>query len=279
MKNHRLLGEAKKGDIQAFGKLFTPIREPLKSYLFRLCANAEEAEDLAQDTFIKSFEGIAAFQGESSLKTWVFAIATNAAKNAFRKRKPWTPDTQDRMRATVEASPPLLEEMVRANQHSRFGTFEIREHIGFCFTCLAKSLPLDQQIALILKDIYAFKVAEMALILDQTEAVVKHMLHAARNTMVRIFDNRCALVSKKGVCHQCSELNGFLNPKAHSQATLVKLRMVKEADSASRKRLLALRMHLVRSLNPLKAEGRDFHGFLYKLGHGLNGAALEKSAV
>jgi len=49
--------------------------------------------------------------------------------------------------------------------------------------------------------------------------MVKYYLHAGRSKMIGIFDGRCALINKEGVCHQCSELNGIFNPNEHPGGT------------------------------------------------------------
>lgn len=68
----RVLGKALDGDINAFQLLFGQFQQPLKSYLYRLLANRNDAEDLTHDAFIKAFDSLQTFRGESSLKTWVF---------------------------------------------------------------------------------------------------------------------------------------------------------------------------------------------------------------
>ena len=59
---------------------FITIQDQLESYLYRLSANREDAKDLLQDTYLKVKQKIDTFKGQSSFKTWVFAIATNLAK-------------------------------------------------------------------------------------------------------------------------------------------------------------------------------------------------------
>jgi RNA polymerase sigma-70 factor (ECF subfamily) len=75
--------------------------------------------------------------------------------------------------------------------------------------------------------------------------------------MERVFEHRCALISKTGVCHQCSELNGFFNPAQDQQAELAKLDLVRAADEPGRSRLLEVRLALARSINPLYSSGTD----------------------
>lgn len=145
------------------------------------------------------------------------------------------------------------------HQHSPHGDFEIREHIDFCFTCISKTLPLAEQVALILKDVYSFKIKEIVEIINKSEAKVKHLIRDARQKMVEIFDARCALINKTGACHQCSELNGIFNPKQNIQEELVKLDLVKAGESGDGAELLKLRTQLVAAIDPLNADGTDLH--------------------
>lgn len=131
-------------------------------------------------------------------------------------------------------------------------------------------LPLRQQIALMLKDIYGFKVAEIAGILAVSASVVKHLLHNACQTMIGIFDETCALVNKNGVCNQCTELNGRFNPKQDKQAETMKIHWVKNRDDHSTKELLRLRTELVKGIDPLLANGADLHETLMQVNHLVN---------
>lgn len=93
---------------------------------------------------------------------------------------------------------------------------------------------------------YEFKVNEIALILSTTEAMVKYYLHTGRSKMIHIFEGRCALINKQGVCHQCTELNGIFNPKQNTQEELVKIEMARVAENADKGHLFDLRMQILR---------------------------------
>lgn len=88
-------------------------------------------------------------------------------------------------------------------------------------------------------------------IVDNTEAMVKYYLHTARSKMIQLFDGRCALVNKEGVCHQCSELNGIFNPKQNLQEELVKIEMARKAEKADKEHLFDLRMKVVQGIDSL----------------------------
>jgi RNA polymerase sigma-70 factor, ECF subfamily len=138
----------------------------------------------------------------------------------------------------------------------------MKEHIDTCFTCISKNLPIENQIALMLKDIYDFSVSEICQILDKTEGVVKYLLQDGRKTMIDIFDNRCALVNKNGVCHQCSELNGWFNPKENQQEALMKLDLVKGSKKFDRVELYNIRTTLVKAIDPLRSSGSNLQEIL-----------------
>jgi RNA polymerase sigma-70 factor, ECF subfamily len=125
-----------------------------------------------------------------------------------------------------------------------------------------KTLPLEQHIALMLADIYSFKVKEVSGIMDCSEGVVKHLLHDARSTMQKIFEHRCALINKEGVCHQCSELNGFNNTKAETQRLVAEMDIVKAAADPGKNDLFAIRAQLVKAIQPFYENGVSFHDFL-----------------
>jgi RNA polymerase sigma-70 factor (ECF subfamily) len=270
MDKHQLLQQAKTGDIRAFHTLFSEFQPQLKSYLYRLLANRNDTEDLAHDVFIIAFENIRSFREESSLKTWVFTIATNHARQHLKKQSRWHTDTFERTRALAYQEADAMKAIEYAHAYAPQGTYDMREHIDYCFTCVSKMLPIEQQIALILKDVYGFKVAEIAQVMEITTSVTKHLLHNARKTMISIFDDTCALISKKGVCDQCSGLNGKFNPRQDKQAELMKIKMVKDRANKTRERLYALRVELVKAIDPLQTAGADLHELFMQLNQRVN---------
>ena len=252
-----------KYDINNFTTDFEQFRPHLKSFILRMTASVEDTEDLLQDTFIKAHKNIDTFKNQSSIKTWVFAIATNLTKNFLRSKKLWTDNVTDLGKEAAMSSPDFMEKITEVRQSSPHTAFEFTEHINFCFTCLGKTLPIEQQVALLLKEVYEFKVAEIAEILEVTEGVMKHLLFNGRQTMIKIFDKRCALINKEGICNQCTELNGIFNPQHETQKELMKIEMVKRANNSTTEELLDLRTQIVKSIDPYNSTGSDLQ--LYHL--------------
>jgi RNA polymerase sigma-70 factor (ECF subfamily) len=258
--------------IELLNQEFEIHQTQLKSFLVRITASVADAEDIAQDTYIKASEKLHTFRGESSLKTWIFTIATNLAKDNKRAQKRWVENVTDITKQAALTNPEFFKEAMQIRMSSPQGEFEVKEHIAFCFTCISKSLPLEQQLCIFLKEVYGFKINEIQIILNTTEAMVKYYLHTGRSKMIQIFDGRCALINKQGVCHQCSELNGIFNPQQNTQEELVKIDLVKAAEKGDKEQLLDLRMQILQELDPFKSKAAELQ--LHHLEH--NRQVMEK---
>ena len=234
----------------------------LKSFLYRLVAKREDVEDLVQETFIRALRGIGSFEGNSSFKTWLFSIATNLVKDHYKAKKRWSRNAQDNCSLSIKASPELQQEVMGIYHDDELNKYEIKEHIDFCFTCVMKYLPLESQLAVMLSDIYGFKVAETSEILGMTIGVVKHLLLNGRNTMKDVFDQDCSLISKTGVCYKCSELSNSGNSKADTQKKIASLELSKAAKNPDNESLYKLRVKLIRSIDPLNSNSFHLHEYL-----------------
>jgi RNA polymerase sigma-70 factor (ECF subfamily) len=259
-------------ELELFNREFEGITGQLKSYIVRITASVADAEDIVQDTYIKAQERLSTFRGESSVKTWLFTIASNLAKDNLRAKKRWVENVTDITKEAALSNKKFFEDAMHIRMTSPQGQFEVKEHIAFCFTCVSKSLPLEQQLCIFLKEVYEFKVSEIATILDTTEAMVKYYLHTGRSKMINVFEGRCALINKKGVCHQCSELNGIFNPKQNTQEEIMKIEMAKEAEKGDKEHLFDLRMSIMREIDPFKSKASELQ--LHHLEH--NRQVMEK---
>ena len=83
----QLADQAQAGCLLSFEKVVDQSKERLFSYLFQLVGNAQDAEDIAQETFIKAYRHLQSFDGRSRFTTWLYAIAKNTAFTHLRKRR------------------------------------------------------------------------------------------------------------------------------------------------------------------------------------------------
>lgn len=241
---------------------FIRFQKELKSFIYRIIPHKQEAEDIAQETYIKAFKNLDAFREKSSFKTWAFRIAANLVNDNFRAKQKWGEDWQDLGKDFNQRNQHILREKADVSQISAHGKFVIREHINFCFTCITKTLLLTNQVCLLLKEVYGFKIREIIIITGLSEGKVKHAIADARKDMVRIFENRCALINKKGTCHQCTELNNIFNPEQDAQMEINKIKMVEGPQGKDYSQLLNLRLQLIKTIDPLNAEGTHLHNYI-----------------
>ena len=103
-----------------FTQEFENIRRPLKSYLLRITASVEDAEDIVQDTYIKAIEKLDGFRAESSLKTWLFTIASNIAKDNLRAKKRWTENVGDICRSAAMGNQAFFQEAMQGRRLPSF---------------------------------------------------------------------------------------------------------------------------------------------------------------
>jgi RNA polymerase sigma-70 factor (ECF subfamily) len=85
--DRRLLERCQANDLLAFEEIVHRYKNKLHSYVARMVDNAEDAEDLTQDVFVKAFVSLGSFRGEASLQTWLYRIATNLCIDRARRRK------------------------------------------------------------------------------------------------------------------------------------------------------------------------------------------------
>ncbi|MDO5978959.1 RNA polymerase sigma factor [Flavivirga spongiicola] len=241
---------------------FLNFKNELSSFIFRLLTNKQDTEDVIQDTYIKTFERLDTFRGISSFKTWVFSIALNTAKNHLSKQKRWKENAQDLGADSHSKSAELSAKMKIVFEQTPERNYEIKEHINYCFNCINKTLLLKQQVCLLLKEVYHFKVSEIIEITKFTEGVVKHALADARNNMMRIFNSRCSFINKKGICHQCTTLKGVLNPDQHAHIEAQQIKLVKEGNTGNQDYLLNLRLELVRGIDPLHSKNSILNTYM-----------------
>jgi RNA polymerase sigma-70 factor (ECF subfamily) len=263
--DRQLIDQALSGDEDAFAQLVSRYQGVIKSYLYRLTACREDAEDLAQEVWIQVYTRLATFQERSSVRVWLLAIATELAMDHPRAKARWPVDAQDKAKALGAADPEIPDVLRRTHWESPRARYEMRQHVDFCFTCMLKTLPLEEHITLMLVDLYDLTAAEAAEVLGRSVEAVDRLLRQGRATMKGIFEQRCALINQQGFCHQCAELNGLFNPHQSEQQELLKLDLVRAAQVPASQDLYELRTALVRSIDPLNAAGTNLHEVMMRI--------------
>lgn len=193
--NTQLVELARAGDGEAFRELVEPYRWELHVHCYRILGSVQDAEDALQETLLAGWRGLASFEQRSSVRTWLYTVATNQALNMLRaaKRRPQVelplPQTQlpEPTRLTeplwLEPYPDVLIENAHENSPGPEARYEAKEAISLAFVTALQLLPARQRAVLILRDVLGFRASEVAQMLDSTADSVTSALKRARATL------------------------------------------------------------------------------------------------
>lgn len=173
------------------------LRGELRGYAYRMLASPQDADDAVQNAMVRAWRSAERFDGRSSVRTWMYRILTNVCLDeiAARKRRALPVDLED------EASPPVVESLGAPLPAGSFvepvldemvadpaDVVVARETIRLAFVAALQHLPASQRAVLILREVLAWRAAEVAELLEISVAAVNSQLQRARETMRAVQD-------------------------------------------------------------------------------------------
>ena len=195
MVTEAVLARARAGDEQAFGALTGPYLGELQLHCYRILGSVADAEDVLQETLLAAWRGLAGYQGRASPRAWLYRIATNRCLNALRDSgrrpraqppgPPFEPPEPTRAGEPVwlEPYPDVLLDEMPDRSAGPDARYEAKETIALAFVAAVQHLPPRQRAVLVLRDVLGFRAAEVAGMLEASEAAVNSALQRARATM------------------------------------------------------------------------------------------------
>jgi RNA polymerase sigma-70 factor, ECF subfamily len=186
MTEQGLLAAAQRGDEDAFGRLVGPYRRELHAHCYRMLGSAADAEDVLQDALLGAWRGLPRFQARSSLRSWLYTIATNACLKAIQRRPrrvlpiDYGPpaDPHD-----YRAAPPIEAALWIDPLPTPEGRYEQRESVELAFIAALQHLPARQRAVLILRDVLGFSARETGDALEMKPAAVDSAMQRAKKTV------------------------------------------------------------------------------------------------
>jgi RNA polymerase sigma-70 factor (ECF subfamily) len=189
-----LLQRARTGDRAAFGQLVEPHRGELQLHCYRMLGSLQDAEDAVQETLLSAWLGIEGFEGRSSVRTWLYRIATNRCLNVLRSpaRRPAqapplpAPSPQPTHLGEALWLQPYPDAMLDGLPDRAPGPearYASREAVSLAFVTAVQLLPPNQRAVLLLRDVLGYRARETAELLGLTEDAVTSALKRARATM------------------------------------------------------------------------------------------------
>ena len=188
-----MLERARAGDGEAFRALTDPHRRELQVHCYRILGSVQDAEDMVQETLLAAWRGLGDFEGRASLRSWLYRIATNRCLNALR-------DSGRRPQGMIGSNPPpgkpeptrwgepiwlqpypdALLEGLPDQAEGPDVRYETKEAVGLAFVSGLQRMAPHQRAVLVLRDVLGYRAAEVARMLDSTEASVNSSLQRAR---------------------------------------------------------------------------------------------------
>ena len=192
-QERELLQAARGGDEHAFGRLITPYRTQLHAHCYRMLGSVQDAEDALQDASLRAWKAIGRFEGRSSLRSWLYTIATNTCLTQLERRPKRVLPIDYGPATDPHAGPgePLIESVwVEPYPDEQLGLedglagpearYEQRESIELAFVVALQHLPATQRAVLILREVLGYSAKEVADTLETTVASVNSALQRAR---------------------------------------------------------------------------------------------------
>jgi RNA polymerase sigma-70 factor (ECF subfamily) len=189
-----LVEAARGGDAQAFRTLIGPLERELHAYAYRMLGGFHDADDALQESRLKAWRALATYEPRASFRAWMYRIVTNTCLDMLKARArrvmpqdvglsvaPGPPTTEPRTDILwIEPYPDALLPAPGPDERLR-----LREGIRLAFVRVVQVLPPRQRAALILHDVLDWSVAEVATILETTDAAVNSALQRARAAIAR----------------------------------------------------------------------------------------------
>jgi RNA polymerase sigma-70 factor (ECF subfamily) len=196
MSEAQLLKAAAGGNEGAYAELVEPHRRALHAHCYRMLGSVQDAEDAMQETLVNAWRGLRRFEGRSSVRSWLYSIATNACLRMIERRPArvlpidYGPPADPH---SALGSPLVESTWIEPYPDHEFGLEEglagpearyaQREAIELAFIAALQLLPARQRAVLILRDVLGFSGAEVAAALDTTSASIYSLLQRAHATL------------------------------------------------------------------------------------------------
>jgi RNA polymerase sigma-70 factor (TIGR02960 family) len=192
---------ARAGDEQAFRELTDPFRHELLAHCYRMLGSLVDAEDMLQETLLAAWRGLARFEGRSSLRSWMYRIATNTCLNAMRTTRrtptepippfqPPEPTRRDEITWLQPYPDSLLDGIADATPGPE-ARYTQTEAIELAFVGRLQRMPPRQAAAVLLRDVLGFGTEEVATMLKTSQTAIKGTLQRGRAALESSRSDHC----------------------------------------------------------------------------------------
>lgn len=174
-----LVNRARQGDLAAYDDLIRRYQERVYATIYHMTSNHEDANDLAQEAFIKAFHALKSFKGGSSFYTWVYRIAVNKTINFLKQRKNKAQISLDDIDFNAEHDPDLVALISEKTPRREVNLLELQEKLNIAMQKLSE----PHRLVVTLHDVQGLSHEEIAKIMDCNIGTVRSRLFYARQQL------------------------------------------------------------------------------------------------
>jgi RNA polymerase sigma-70 factor (ECF subfamily) len=206
-----------------FGALLESHQKELRAHCYRMLGSVHEAEEMVQETFWRAWDRRETYEGRSSIRAWLYRIATNLCIDLLRQRRRRSLPIKRQSASTLEEPIPAsinepiwLEpfpyDLTGSEDENPEAKYSLKESVKLAFLTSLHLLPPRQRAVLILIDVLDWKIAEVADVLGQTIPSVKSALHRARTTLTRHYPEPRQIDIKNQIADEAlrNRLNSYM---------------------------------------------------------------------
>lgn len=187
--------------IEDFSEIFENYREKVFNLAHKMTADINAAEDITQETFLKCYENLEKFRGDSHIFSWLYSIAKNCCLRFIEKQK--------------KSSSKELEQLINTVRDDKIDKFDISEKNNYinqvkegCLLGLLKTLSFNQRIAFIMNVLQKHSIEDTARIVNKSESATRTLVHRARKNIRNFLCKNCSLYDQRNPC-KCENMINF----------------------------------------------------------------------
>lgn len=178
-EEHELVHRARQGDLEAYDDLVKRYQERIYATIYHMTSNHEDANDLAQESFIKAYQALKSFKGGSSFYTWLYRIAVNKTINFLKQRKNRTHMSLNDLDFNAEHDPDLVALISDKTPRRAAGLSELQEKLNAALMKLSEA----HRLVVVLHDVQGRSHEEIADVMDCNIGTVRSRLFYARQQL------------------------------------------------------------------------------------------------